>query len=98
MARPAYWDGLLRSSQVRMCMHGSGENGATQLPSLTGPFRRIAALTRSALLREGLTEQWSNEQWLNTGRTQERPLDPVVVSPETAARCQPVSENVRETM
>ena len=36
MALLAYWGGLLQSSQVRMrmCMHGIGENGTTQLPSL----------------------------------------------------------------
>ena len=34
MAQLAYWGGLLQGSQVHMHMCRSGENGATQLPSL----------------------------------------------------------------
>ncbi|VFV36856.1 Hypothetical predicted protein, partial [Lynx pardinus] len=63
-------------------------------------FRRTAALTRSTPLREGLTEQRPNEQWPNVSCTQECP--PTAAGPcccrcpETAARCQPAPEKVRE--
>ena len=42
MARLAYWGGLLRRSQVRMRMRGTGENGATQLPSLSSWISDLA--------------------------------------------------------
>ena len=42
MALLAYWGGLLQGSWVCMRMRGSGENSATQPPSLFSPFSNRA--------------------------------------------------------